>query len=197
VGPLIEQLDAAIATLDKGRTRLSGLYSGGTLCYEAMTIASGYVGPIYSNIPLDKSWKLETAPAGGHTCLDLGEEEYTKGRPHPMIDTEARMGFLRDQAKDPTVAAVILDVVIGDGAHADPASVLAPVAAEVVKSGAPVIVYVLGTDQDPQGFEAQRAAFRKAGCIVTETAARAALAASALVLRDSSIVNADLCGGLA
>jgi len=197
VGPLVEQLDASIATLDKGRTRLSGLYSGGTLCYEAMTIASGYVGPIYSNIPLDKSWKLETAPAGGHTCLDLGEEEYTKGRPHPMIDTEARMGFLRDQAKDPTVAAVILDVVIGDGAHADPASVLAPVAAEVVKSGAPVIVYVLGTDQDPQGFEAQRAAFRKAGCIVTETAARAALAASALVLRDSSIVNADLCGGLA
>ncbi|MEX3010632.1 oxidoreductase [Hoeflea sp. TYP-13] len=196
VGNLVDDLDRTIAGLDTERTRLSGLYSGGTLCYEAMTIATDYVGPIYSNIPLDKSWNIEGAPAQGHTCLDLGEEEYTDGRPHPMIDTEARMGFLKRQAEDPTVAAVLLDVVIGDGAHDDPASVLAPVAAEVVKSGAAVIVYVLGTESDPQGFEAQRAAFRQAGCIVTETAARGAMAAAALVLRDTSIVNADLSGAL-
>jgi FdrA protein len=109
-----------------------------------------------------------------------------------MIDTEARTEYLLRQAKDPTVAVVLLDVVIGDGAHEDPASLLAPVTAEVVRSGVAVVVYVLGTARDPQGFEAQRAAFRRAGCIVTETAARAALAAAALVLRDPTIVTADL-----
>lgn len=194
VGNLVKEIETAIAGLDSRRTRISGLYSGGTLSYEAMTIATDYVGPIYSNTPLDKSWALESVPNNAHTCLDLGEEEYTDGRPHPMIDTNARMGYLQKQAEDPTVAAVLLDVVLGDGAHDDPASVLAPVAGEVVRSGAAVIVYVLGTNHDPQGFEAQRAAFRKAGCIVTETAARAALAASALVLRDSSVVCADLSG---
>ena len=196
IGNLIGDLEKTISGLADSRTRLSGLYSGGTLCYEAMTIATDYVGPIYSNIPLDKSWTVESAPKNGHTCLDLGEEEYTDGRPHPMIDTEARMGFLKRQAEDPTVAAVLLDVVIGDGAHDDPASVLAPVAAEVVKSGAAVIVYVLGTESDPQEFESQRKIFRQAGCIVTETAARAAIAAAALVTRDTSIVNAEFSGAL-
>ena len=192
VGDLAAKIDKAIAGMDGGRVRLSGLYSGGTLCYEAMTIATDYVGPIYSNIPLDKSWKIETAPTGAHTCLDLGEEEYTDGRPHPMIDTEARMGFLEQQIADPTVAAVLLDVVIGDGAHEDPASILAPMAGRIVESGAAVIVYVLGTENDPQNFVGQRKIFEEAGCIVTETAARGALAAAALVARDSSIVNADL-----
>ncbi len=192
VGVVTEQLDKAIAGLDAKRTKLCGLYSGGTLCYEAMTIATKHLGPIYSNIPLDKSWTLDKTPADGHVCLDLGEEEYTNGRPHPMIDTEARVAFLREQIKDPSVAAVLLDVVIGDGAHENPASVLAPVAGEIVKSGAQVVVYVLGTGNDMQGFEAQRNAFRAAGCIVTETGARAALAASALVLRDSSIVSENL-----
>lgn len=113
-----------------------------------------------------------------------------------MIDTEARTEYLRQQAQDPSIAVVLLDIVIGDGANADPASLLAPVAAEVGRSGAVVVVYVLGTERDPQGFESQRAAFRRAGCIVTETAARAALASAALVLRDPSIVSADLSAAL-
>ena len=192
IGDLVNDIAKALTALTPKRTRLAGLFSGGTLCYEAMTIATQHIGPIYSNTPLDKRWTVAAAPATGHICLDLGEEEYTKGRPHPMIDTEARTEYLLRQAKDPTVAVVLLDVVIGDGAHEDPASLLAPVTAEVVRSGVAVVVYVLGTARDPQGFEAQRAAFRSAGCIVTETAARAALAAAALVLRDPTIVTADL-----
>lgn len=192
IGNLADDLADVVTTLTPARTRLVGLFSGGTLCYEAMTIATQHIGPIHSNTPLDKRWTVVAATASGHICLDLGEEEYTDGRPHPMIDTEARLGLLRSQAQDPTVAVVLLDVVIGDGAHPDPASVLAPVAAEVVRSGAAVVVYVLGTERDPQGFAAQRAAFRSAGCIVTETAARAALAAAALVLRDPALVMAEL-----
>lgn len=187
-GNLADTVADAITRLPPDRKRIVGLYSGGTLCYEAMTIATEHVGPIYSNTPLDKSWTVSAAPSGAHVCLDLGEEEYTKGRPHPMIDTEARIEHLRAVENDPSVAAVLLDVVIGDGAHADPASVLAPVAGAIARSGAPVIVYVLGTRRDPQGFDAQRATFERAGCIVTETAARAALAAAALVLRDPTLV---------
>jgi FdrA protein len=105
-----------------------------------------------------------------------------------MIDPEARVELMREHAQDPQVAAIILDVVLGYGANADPAGVFAPVCREVMTDGGPqVIAYVLGTDQDPQGFADQRRQLVEAGCIVTETAARASLVAAAIALRDSSI----------
>jgi FdrA protein len=168
------------------------LFSGGTLCYESLVILSARLGPVYSNTPLDPDLGLP-APAGSHTCLDLGEEEYTKGRPHPMIDPEARIELLRDQGTDPDVAVIILDVVLGYGAHADPAAELAPVCAEITANGGPIVaVYVLGTHADPQGFDAQRQAFSDAGCVVTETAARASLAAAAIACRDPELCEARL-----
>lgn len=192
VGSLADDLADRAITLPPERTRLMGLFSGGTLCYEAMTIAVPHLGPIYSNTPLDTAWTVGAAPSRAHVCLDLGEEEYTRGRPHPMIDPEARIELLARQIDDPGVAVVLLDVVLGDGAHPNPAGLLAPVAAKVVESGAAVVAYVLGTEHDPQGFAGQQAMLRDAGCIVTETAARAALAAAALVLRDPTLVYADL-----
>lgn len=191
VGDLADEVAGTITTLPPTRTRLSGLFSGGTLCYEALTIATPHIGPIHSNTPLDESLTVP-APEGAHVCLDLGEEEYTQGRPHPMIDPEARTELLLQQAEDPTVAVVLLDVVIGDGSHPDPAGMLAPAARRVVESGAVVVAYVLGTDRDPQGFAAQRETMRRAGCIVPETGARAALAAAAVVLRDPALVHAEL-----
>ena len=196
VGTIDADLARLSAALAPPRRRMVGLFSGGTLAYEAMTVASRHIGPVFSNTPLEPAWALP-APAGGHVCLDLGEEEFTVGRPHPMIDPEARLEVLREQVSDPAVAAVLLDVVIGDGAHPDPAATLAPVAAEIVASGAAVVVYVLGTDRDPQGFEQQRVILREAGCIVAETNARAALAAAALVNRDPALVHHDLSTSLA
>ncbi len=114
------------------------------------------------------------------------------GRPHPMIDPQARIEFLERQVDDPSVAAVLLDVVIGDGAHDDPAGMLAPAIEKVIGSGAVVVAYVLGTTLDPQDFHQQRETLRRAGCIVTETAARAALAASAIALRDPALVTTEL-----
>ena len=195
VPDLIGSIDAEIAmlttALSPSRRRMLGLFSGGTLACEAMVIASRHIGPVFSNTPLEPSWALPSPP-DAHVCLDLGEEEFTRGRPHPMIDPEARVELLRQQASDPTVAAVLLDVVIGDGAHPDPGRVLAPVAAELVAEGAAVVAYVLGTDRDPQGFEHQRDVMRQAGCIVADTGARAALAAAALVNRDPALVHQDL-----
>ena len=191
VGSIDAEVAQLTTALGPSRRRMVGLFSGGTLAYEAMTIVSRHIGPVFSNTPLDPSWALP-APPDAHLCLDLGEEEFTRGRPHPMVDPEARLELLRDQASDPTVAVVLLDVVIGDGAHPDPAAMLAPAAAEIVASGAAVVAYVLGTDRDPQDFERQRSVMRQSGCVVSETGARAALAAAALTNRDPALVHHDL-----
>jgi FdrA protein len=183
----------AVAALPAERQLVRGLFSGGTLCYEALVILSGILGPVYSNTPLRKGWGLP-APDGAHVCLDLGEEEYTKGRPHPMIDPEARIEHLRVEGGRPDVAVVLLDVVLGYGAHDDPAGRLAPVCAEIRAGGRgpAVVAYVLGTDTDPQGLAASRATLAEAGCIVPPTAGRAALAAAALASRRPDLVEEPL-----
>jgi FdrA protein len=189
---LVERVGVLAAELPAGRTLVRGLFSGGTLCYESLVVLAEVLGPVHSNTPLDKALGLP-APAGAHTCLDLGEEEYTRGRPHPMIDPEARIAMLREQGGDPGVAAIVLDVVLGHGAHADPAAELAPVCREIIADGGPrAVVYVLGTDGDPQGLDRQRRAFTDAGCLVTDTAARASLAAAALATRRPEIAGTSL-----
>lgn len=192
VGDLGEQVATAITKLGQHRRKLVGLYSGGTLCYEALTLVTPHLGPIHSNVPLEPGLTPDAAGPEDHLFLDLGEEEYTQGRPHPMIDPQARIEFLERQAEDPAVAAVLLDVVIGDGAHADPAGMLAPGIEKVVASGATVVAYVLGTELDPQGRAAQADRLRAAGCVVTSTAARAALAGAAISLRDPALVAQEL-----
>ena len=188
---LAEQVRAAAADLP-GRTLVRGLFSGGTLCYESLVVLADVLGDVYSNTPLRPELGLP-APAQAHTCLDLGEEEYTKGRPHPMIDPQARIELLREQGADPAVAAIVLDVVLGHGAHPDPAAELAPICAEITAARGPcIVVYVLGTDQDPQGLDRQRDAFRRAGCLVTETAARASLAAAAIARREPALAEKAL-----
>ena len=179
-GPSIED---AIVRLAPNRTTVRGLFSGGTLCYEALVLLGRSLGPVWSNTPIDKAYGLP-APEHASICLDLGEEEYTKGRPHPMIDPEARVDMLREAGHDPDIAVVLLDVVLGHGSHPDPAGMLAPVCAEISGSDGPqVVAYVLGTDQDPQGYADQVRKLVDAGCIVTETAARAALTAAAIATR--------------
>jgi FdrA protein len=92
----------------------------------------------------------------GHTIIDLGDDVFTQGRLHPMLDNTLRIRRLRSEAADPEVALLLLDVVLGEGAHLDPASELAPVITEVVrKQGVEVVAIVVGTDQDPQGLEQQ------------------------------------------
>ena len=172
----------AISGLDDTRTAVRGFFTGGTLCYEAQVVLSGALGPVYSNIPLRPDLGLP-APPGAHVCLDLGEEEYTRGRPHPMIDPSARREIIREQAGGGDVAVVLLDVVLGYGSHPDPAGEIADTCAELVAGGAAVVAYVLGTPGDPQDFGAQRRTLREAGAIVTETSAQAARVAAAIAAR--------------
>jgi FdrA protein len=169
------------------RTAVRGFFTGGTLCYEAQVILTESLGPVYSNIPLRPGLGLpelgSPAPPGTHICLDLGEEEYTEGRPHPMIDPAARREIMREQAFGPDVAAVLLDVVIGYGSHPDPAGEIAGTCADIVASGAAVVGYVLGAHDDRQGLDRQRATLAEAGAIVTASAAQAARVAAMIAGR--------------
>ncbi len=110
--------------LRSGRTRLRGLFSGGTLAYEAQVIWKETLAePVFSNAPLEAIHRMaDSSRSKGHTIVDLGEEEFTVGRPHPMIDQDLRSRRIVQEAHDPDVAVLVLDLVLGYGAHPDPAS---------------------------------------------------------------------------
>jgi FdrA protein len=182
--------DRAVSTLGPDRRAVRGLFSGGTLCYEAMVVMSRRLGPIHSNTPLQEDMALP-APDGAHICLDLGEEEYTRGRPHPMIDPLARADELQRACADPTTAVVLVDVVLGHGSHPDPAGALAEMLdrAGSREDGPVVVAHVVGTELDPQSAPEQQARLEQAGCLVAPTGARAALLAAAIATRRPEIAE--------
>jgi len=152
---------------------LRGLFSGGTLAYEALLILQDYLPAVYSNAPLDKRFKLEKATVSqAHTIVDLGEDEFTVGRLHPMLDHELRIKRLLQEAEDPETALILLDVVLGDGAHPDPAGELAPAIAQALATAnaagrhLAIVAIVVGTDQDPQDFDRQVEQLQAAGAQV-------------------------------
>ncbi len=127
-----------------------------------------------SNVPIPG---VQPYPADGsakHILLDLGADEYTVGRPHPMIDPGVRNALLREALQAPGVGVVLLDVVLGYGAHEDPARDLARVVAAAGKERPEVVASVCGTEGDPQGRAAQVAALRDAGILVAPSNAAAA-----------------------
>jgi len=182
-------VERAAARMAGPRRAVRGYFTGGTLCYEAQVVLSRALGPVYSNIPLHPDLGLP-APPGAHVCLDLGEEEYTKGRPHPMIDPAARTEIMRAEAFGGDIAAVLLDVVLGYGSHPDPAGQVAGTCADLVAGGTAVIAYVLGARADRQGLDRQRRTLRDAGAIVTASAAEAARVAAAVAARQPALAAA-------
>jgi FdrA protein len=157
---------------------LRGLFSGGTLCVEAMAVATETLGPIWSNVPLRPEWTF--SGLSGHLMLDLGSDEYTLGRPHPMIDLGPRLAMLAQAAGDPSVGVLLLDVVLGHAAHPDPAAELAP-AIRDASAALPVVVSLIGTPDDPQGLARQALALQQAGAHVCLSNAQAARHAVGLV----------------
>jgi succinyl-CoA synthetase alpha subunit len=153
---------------DTGQSLVRGLYSGGTLCQEAALILEG---------------------AGGqtHTTVDLGDDEFTVGRPHPMIDFRLRNERILAAAGDPATAVILLDVVLGYGAHADPAGALVPAIERATKAaakhrrGLAIVASVCGTPADPQGLERQETRLAAAGVLLAPSNAQAARLAASLV----------------
>jgi FdrA protein len=181
--------DKLATTLSDGQRYLRGLFSGGTLCYESQVIWEELMSePVLSNAPLDKAKTMaDSTRSEGHCTVDLGEEEFTVGRPHPMIDNDLRIRRIYQEAADPGVAVIMMDVVIGYGAHMDPASELGPAVqeakAKAKAEGRDVIVIasVTGTELDPQGLTRQTKALERYGVIVCPSNAAASRLAGMIV----------------
>jgi FdrA protein len=182
---LSEAADLAVAALARDKTTIAearhsnyhlpltncylrALFSGGTLAYEAMLGLQTLLDPLYSNVPITDAQRLpDPLHSQAHTVLDLGEDLFTVGRLHPMMDNDLRIRRLRQEAADPEVGLILLDIVLGEGAHPDPAAELAPVIAEV-KSVRPleVVAIVIGTDEDPQNLGSQVERLAGAGAVL-------------------------------
>ena len=165
--------DLSLDKFSKTQKYFRGLFSGGTLAYEAQYILRDYTAKIWANAPIDKKDKIENSNVSQeHSIIDLGEDEFTVGRLHPMMDNELRVRRIIEEGNDPEVAVLMLDVVIGYGSHPDPASELAPAIAEAKANAEKdgryleVVCVVTGTDEDPQEFDSQVKQLKKVGAFV-------------------------------
>jgi FdrA protein len=150
------------------RKFIRGLFSGGTLAIEAVHGLEAFIGSVHTNISGTTAATLaDPLVSQGHTILDLGEDIFTVGRLHPMIDNDLRLRRLRQEASDPQVALILLDVVLGEGAHPDPASELGPAINQVLKEfDIAIAALLIGTDDDPQDLTRQRETLEAAGAMV-------------------------------
>jgi FdrA protein len=169
--------------LARGRRCLRGLFSGGTFCAEAQVLLGGVLRDLHSNAPTGRTKPLrDPLKSRGNTILDLGADTFTAGRPHPMIDFSLRMRRLLDEARDPETAVVLLDVVLGHGAHPDPASELVAPVTEAARAVA-VVCSVTGTDADPQSRAKVIRVLRAAGARILSSNAAACVVAGEIARR--------------
>ncbi len=163
-----------IARLSHGQWRIRGLYAGGSLAGEAKLVLKSILG---------------ADAAKTHEILDLGDDEYTVGRPHPMIDPRLRNEWIVEAAENPSTAVILLDVVLGYGSHEDPAGALVPAIraardrASAAGRSLTIVASVCGTEADPQGRSAQESILATAGVLLAPSNARAAGIAATIVAR--------------
>jgi succinyl-CoA synthetase alpha subunit len=185
---LAAQAERAAASLTPGQKFIRGLFSGGTFCYETLLLLDEKVGPVYSNTPLRLEYRLaDVWTSQGHTAIDLGDDLFTQGRPHPMIDFRLRNERIAKEAHDQEVGVILLDVVLGYGSNMDPAGELLPAIHSAQEAAARTgrkvvfVAFVCGTDSDPQHLAAQEQSLREAGVLLAESNAQAARLAAAVV----------------
>ncbi|MPZ91250.1 MAG: FdrA family protein [Actinobacteria bacterium] len=198
---VVDSLEAAAqeaARLEGGKIEISslqseartpgfvrGLFCGGSLCYEAMNVVAATGRRISSNVPLEPELRLaDVESSEGDTFIDFGEDELTEGRAHPMIDPSLRNERLEREGRDPEVGAIVLDVVLGYGAHPDPADDLARVVSEALgrrPDDLTIAVALCGAKRDPQSIDDQAKRLEDAGAYVTRNSAQAARVAVATV----------------
>ena len=171
---------------------LRGVYSGGTFCYETQFILNEVLGRVWSSTALDPAQSLKDPfLSQEHTVIDLGDDVFTQGRPHPMIDHRLRHERILQEASDPETAVILFDVVIGFGSHADPASEMLrsiQEAREIAAKGGRQIYFVgfvCGTDMDPQNLKLQIETLQSAGAILADSNAMAARQAASLIIASS------------
>lgn len=187
-----DHLAALLAERQPQQRYLRGLFSGGTFCFEALEVLGGRLPPgtLFSNVAKEPERLLrDVQRSQGHTLLDLGDDHFTRGRPHPMIDHQLRNRRILQEAGDPETALLVVDVVLGHGAHPDPAAEMAPAliqartAARAQGRPLAIVGFVCGTELDPQDLVRQEQILADAGvCLAESSTAAVSLAASALAL---------------
>jgi FdrA protein len=148
---------------------LRGLFSGGTLAYETLLSLQGVLSPLYSNGPITENQTLkDPLRSEANSIIDLGDEFFMVGRLHPMIDNDLRIRRMKQEAEDTEVGLLLLDVVLGEGSHMDPAGELAPVIKEIKskRKDLEVAAIVIGTDTDPQNIDSQIEQLKSAGAVI-------------------------------
>lgn len=188
-----EALEAIVSQtkrLADGQVHLRGLFSGGTLCDEAAMICTKHLGRVYNNVSHDPETRLvDPLSSREHCVVDLGDDCFTQGRPHPMIDPGSRKERILVEGEDPTTAVILLDVVLGTGSHPDMAEALAPTIEAAQRKAAEdgrglvFVASITGTQDDPQNLSEQTARLEAAGVLVLESNAQAAEAAARIVAR--------------
>ncbi len=171
----------ALPEVQKRPGWVRGLYSGGTLCNEAQIVLLGAGLKVSSNVPVPGATETTKLEMDAHTLIDLGDDDYTRGRPHPMIDPQLRNELLSRTLADPGVAVILLDVVIGHGAHEDPAGLIAQAIVACAAKKPVVVASVTGTDADPQNYSRQVAKLASAGVLVAGSNAQAAALAGRVI----------------
>lgn len=183
-------LDVPKMDLQPGQTSIQGLYAGGTLAAEAAMLIADAL-QLKDGLIHEDGYVLKS---NGHAIVDLGDDMYTQGKPHPMIDPATRVQYIEKAAQDPATAVILFDVVLGYGSHDDMASVLAPVIEKAIakaKAEGRNLYFVgvlCGTQQDPQSYAEQKRKFEEAGVLVKESnnqAVRTVLAMMNLSLEDA------------
>ncbi len=168
-----ELLKKELAQLGSSQKYLRGLYSGGTLTSETRIILESLGFKLWSNVTKDEKSKLKNPfKSQEDTLVDMGDDVFTKGAPHPMIDSTKRIDRIMEEASDPETAIILMDLVLGYGAHPDPAPELAQAiqkAQKIAHDDGRHIIFVAsvcGVPEDPQNLETQSKVFQDAGVIV-------------------------------
>ncbi|MBB3040964.1 acyl-CoA synthetase FdrA [Nocardioides soli] len=185
--PLVEEVRGKLAPEQQ---YVRGLFCGGTLCDEAMFAALATFDNVYSNIQQDPAYRLgATDVSKEHTYLDLGDDDFTNGRPHPMIDPTLRLQRLAHEADDPEVGVIAMDFIVGFGSHEDPVGVTIPAIAEAKAKAAArgqhleILGYVLGTDLDSPAVAEQVAQLEAAGVTIASSSTNLGLLAREFVAK--------------
>lgn len=173
---LKKQIDDAKQRLNKEQKYVRGLYGGGTLCAESLAVLREHLDGIKSNVAKHDDEKLlDTDNYAGNVLLDLGEDEFTQGRPHPMIDPTIRLNRIKKEAKDKTVGVILLDFELGYGSHEDPVGATIPAiekAKKIAKDNNNQIIfvgYICGTNKDKQDLNKQTKMLKDAGVIIADS----------------------------
>jgi succinyl-CoA synthetase alpha subunit len=182
-------LKKSVKRLDASQKYVRGLFAGGTFTFEAAQIIRDLLSEheiLSTNVHLDGTRIIDNVNISqGHSLIDMGADEFTQGKPHPMIDQTERTQRFLEEIKDPETAVILLDFVLGYGSHPNPVLDMedAFLQWKKIKKNIPIIAHVCGTPLDPQDYKDSLNRLASHGIIIMSTNAQVAKLAALIALR--------------